>query len=57
VLNHNFWSWCTVRVDFEKVDRAIISAGQYSANVYGAVARNGSFEKISAPDTHILIIF
>lgn len=61
VLNHKFASWCEVRVDFEKLDRAILAGGEYSANVYGAVARawtaGGPFDNISRPDTHISIEF
>ncbi len=61
VLNHKFASFCTVRVDFEKLDRAILAAGEYSVNVYGSVARawsaGGPFDKISDPDTHISIMF
>lgn len=61
VLNHKFATWCTVRVDFEKLDRAILAAGEYQVNVYGGVARawsgGGPFDKIAEPDTHISIVF
>jgi hypothetical protein len=61
VLNQKFASFCTVRVDFEKLDRAILAAGEYSVNVYGRVARawsgGGPFDPISDPDTDISIVF
>jgi hypothetical protein len=61
VVNHKFSAWCTVQVDFNKVDRAFLAAGEYSANVYGGIARawsaGGPFDKISEPDTHISIVF
>jgi hypothetical protein len=61
LLEYKYQTWCTVRIDFEKVDRAFIAAGEYTANVYGAVARawshGGPFDKISEPDIEIQIAF
>jgi hypothetical protein len=61
VLNHKFATWCTVQVEFAKLDRAILAAGEYNANVYGGVARawsgGGPFENIAKPDTYISIVF
>jgi hypothetical protein len=61
VVNHKFATWCTVAVEFEKLDRAILAAGEYTANVYGGVARawsgGGPFENISKPDTYMSIVF
>lgn len=61
VLNYKFTSWCMVQVEFEKLDRAILAAGEYSVNVSGEVARawsaGGPFDIISKPDTNISIVF
>jgi len=61
VLNRDFQSWCEVRIDFQKLDRAIIAGGEYSANVFGEVARAwsplGPFDTITKPDIYIPIVF
>lgn len=39
-LNADFASWCNVRVDFDRLDRAILASGEHSVNVYGEIAAN-----------------
>ncbi len=61
VLNYKFATWCTVEVEFHKLDRAILAAGECTANVYGSVARalsgGGPFDTIAKPVTSISIVF
>jgi len=58
---HKYIGWCDVSIHFRKLDRAIIAAGQYSAEIYGSVARawsgGGPFDQVSSPNFDMTIAF
>lgn len=61
ILNHKFVTWAEARIEFVKVDRAFLAAGEYQVNVYGGVARawsaGGPFDPVAHPDIFIPIAF
>lgn len=58
--NENFESFCKVRIDFQKLDRAILAAGEYSVKIHVFVARKlspaGHYDTILDFDSDISIV-
>lgn len=61
ILNDKFVTWSEARVEFQKLDRAFLAAGEYQVNVYGGIARawsaGGPFDPVAHPDIVIPIVF
>ena len=61
ILHHQFVTWAEARIEFVKVDRAFLAAGEYPVRVYGGISRawsgGGPFDPVANPDIVIPIVF
>lgn len=61
IQNDMYPSWVTVRIQFEKLDRAILAGGTYHAEVYGTISKawsgGGPFDDVAHPELSVMIDF